>query len=250
MIQFSAVTDIGRRRKDNQDCYCTSEKPPYVYAVCDGMGGHAAGDMASRCAVSSIQKYFELNTPFDIDDNKAKNLLHGALDFANKLILSRADKMPDCKGMGTTADVCLVYFDNLYIGHVGDSRVYMLRRGKLSQITRDHSLVEKLIEEGTITRDEAKNHPNRNVITSALGTDEELTWDFYHKTLEHGDLILMCSDGVHEMLTDEQIRNALVSDIDIENIANTLVNEANLKGGTDNITAVVLKYIVEQRCGK
>lgn len=248
MIQFSADTDIGKKRQENQDCYYAGEKPPYVYAVCDGMGGHAAGDMASKCASQCIEKYFKLNTPYDMNENKAKNMLYGALELANRLIRQRAESLPGCKGMGTTADVCLVDFEKLYIGHVGDGRVYLMRRGKLRQITKDHSLVETLIDEGTITREEARTHPNRNVITSALGTDEKLKWNFYANDMEHGDIVLICSDGVHGMLTDDEIRGALVSDINLDNISKTLIKEANRKGGTDNITAVVLKYIDEQRC--
>ena len=246
MILFSAVTDVGKMRENNQDCYFVSEKMPYIYAVYDGMGGHAAGDTASKTARDAVKKYFEVNTPFDINEDKARNLLHGALEYANKQIYLRAKNTPEYEGMGTTADVCFADFEKLYIGHVGDSRVYLLREGTLSQITKDHSLVEKLIDEGTITRQEARNHPNRNVITSALGTDEKLDWSFYSYDMNQDDIILICSDGVYEMLTDEEIRNALVTDADISLTAQTLVDSANDKGGTDNITAVVLKYIDEQ----
>lgn len=246
MIKYAAITNAGMEREVNQDFFYANGEAPPTFIVCDGMGGHAAGDIASRSAVQSISKYIKMHISFDMDARKAKTLLEGACKYANTLVLSRAKSAKQYSGMGTTADICLFDFDVLYICHVGDSRVYRCRGGALTQITKDHSLINDLLDNGTITPEEARTHPNRHMITRAVGTDEDLKCDFHIHELEDGDIILMCSDGLSNMLSDEQMKNTLLRFSDLDGAAKALVDKANENGGTDNITAVIIKYNEEE----
>jgi len=245
MIKFSAKSNKGLVRETNQDSFFASGDRPPVFIVCDGMGGHASGDIASRSAVESIKNYIYMHTSMDLDEFKAKKLLGGAIEYANRIVYTRSNSKEDYNGMGTTADICLIDFEMLYVGHVGDSRVYLFRNGVLKQITRDHTLVEELIKYGTITEEEAKVHPNRHMITKAVGTDENTKWDFHSEELLNDDIILMCSDGLTNMLSEEEIINTLISSEDMDKVTQDLINKANTNGGTDNITTIVVKIIKE-----
>ena len=148
--------------------------------------------------------------------------------------------------MGTTTDICLFDFDRVHICHVGDSRVYLYRDNKIEQITTDHTLIEELIKNGTITEEEAKNHPNRHMITRAVGTEETVKYDFYSFDLSDGDEILMCTDGLSNMLTDDGIKRVLLSTDDLNDAVKLLRDKANENGGVDNITAILIKYSEEE----
>ncbi len=242
MIEFSAMTDKGLVRKTNQDYCLASNKPVPLFVLCDGMGGHSAGDIASKSAVQSIKKYVSVHYSFDTDEKKAKELLCGAVEYANKIVYSRAKKIPEYGDMGTTCDICFVDFDMLYVAHVGDSRVYLYRDGCLTQITTDHTLMEELLKKGSITKEEIENHPGKHMITRAVGTEEEIEVDFYATGLQDGDVILMCSDGLTNILSDNAIKKVLLPGGDINAVANQFIRKANEGGGVDNTTVIILKY--------
>ena len=246
MVQYAAITDKGLIRKTNQDYYFAKNDAFPLFIVCDGMGGHAAGDVASRSAVECMAHYIEINRRFDMDAKEAERLLGGACDYANKVVLKRAKTSCDYYGMGTTTDICLIDFEKAYICHVGDSRVYLFRDGEISQLTTDHTLMNELIKNGTITEEEAKNHPNRHMITRAVGTEETLKYDFLTVDLSDGDMILMCTDGLCNMLEDDRIKRVLLSIDDPETAVKKLCDTANENGGVDNITAILIKYGKEE----
>lgn len=245
MISYAAKTDKGILRKMNQDYYHASAEMPPLFIVCDGMGGHASGDVASRSAVDCISRYIDMHKTYDFDSEKAHTLLSGALKYANSTVYTRATVSERYKGMGTTADICLFDFDFLYICHVGDSRVYLFRDGKLKKLTTDHTLIEELLSNGTISEQEAENHPNRHMITRAVGTDETVTGDFLDISLSGDDIILMCSDGLSNMVSDAQIIRCLSYD-NLQKSCDELIKKANDNGGRDNITAVVIKYETDE----
>jgi len=246
MITFAAKTDIGKERKINQDFCIASGDRPYLFVLCDGMGGHQSGDVASRTAAESIETYVRMQSMLDLDTTKAERILKNAVSYANNIVYTRAQMQETLSGMGTTTDICLLDFDMLYIAHVGDSRVYLMREGKLSQLTTDHSLVEEMVQSGLITETEAQCHPNKNVITRAVGTNKKVDVDFLSVQLERDDILLMCSDGVSGMLTEGEIKNMLISSDTMDAVAENIVNEANKNGGKDNITAIVIKKLLKE----
>lgn len=241
MITFGAKTDIGKARKMNQDFYRASAALPPLFILCDGMGGHLSGDIASRSAAESAEAFIRMQSALDLSEAKAARILKNAVSYANKIVYNRAKTTEDFSGMGTTMDICLVDFDILYIAHVGDSRVYLFRGGELSQLTKDHSLVEEMVESGMLSKSEAENHPNKNVITRAVGTNFSVKNDFITLPLQKDDMILMCSDGLSNMLSESEMKNLLISDGNLDTVAENLVNRANENGGRDNITAIVFK---------
>lgn len=232
-------------RDANQDYCFASEKYP-LFIVCDGMGGHAAGDVASRSAVESISRYIDLNRKFDLDDKNAESLMGGACKYANSIVYSRSQTSSEYNGMGTTMDICLFDFEKLYVCHVGDSRVYLYRDNTLNQISCDHTLINELLKNGTITEEEAKTHPNRHMITRALGTEDSIKYDFYSLDMADGDMILMCTDGLSNMLTEDEIKRVLLSADDLRKAVTRLRDKANENGGADNITAILIKYSEEE----
>lgn len=246
MIAFAAKTDIGKERKVNQDFCIASDDRPHLFILCDGMGGHRSGDVASRAAAESIETYVRMQSALDYDAAKAERVLKGAVSYANNIVFTRARGQSALSGMGTTADVCMVDFDMLYIAHVGDSRVYLLREGLLHQLTTDHSFVEELVQNGVITENEAKSHPNKNVITRAVGTNRNVECDFMSLELRQDDIVLMCSDGLSNMLTESEIKNMLISGENLEDVTENLIRRANENGGKDNITAIVIKKMLKE----
>ncbi len=246
MIVFGEKTDVGKVRKVNQDFHIASADVPPLFILCDGMGGHQSGDIASRTAAESMETYIRLQSALDYDEEKAKRILCGAISYANKVVYERAQTDEMYTDMGTTADICMVDFDMLYIAHVGDSRVYLLRDGVLTLLTQDHSLVEEMLKNGLITENEAKMHPNKNVITRAVGTNRQVESDFYAVPLLQDDIILMCSDGLSNMLSESEIKNMLISGDGPQTAADNLVEKANENGGRDNITAIVIKKTLKE----
>lgn len=239
MIKTFLITDIGRKRKTNQDFVYTSEEPvgnlPNLFIVADGMGGHNAGDFASKLTVetmiSEISASFEKN-PVKIFDK--------AIAAANTVILQKAAEVPEMEGMGTTvvAATCLGRY--LQVANVGDSRLYVVGR-EIRQITEDHSLVEEMVRMGTISREEARNHPDKNIITRAVGAMETIEADHFTVELQEGEIVLMCTDGLTNMLEDEEIRMIMESGRDIVEKAQMLVDAANVHGGRDNISVVLIE---------
>ena len=242
MIEYAAMTNKGMVRETNQDYYYASTEGKPLFILCDGMGGHASGDVASKSTAESVSRYIKMHVPFDLDSEKARTLLTGAVVFANKLVFARSKTSIDFKGMGTTCDVCMADFDIMYISHVGDSRVYLLRGTEITPLTQDHTLIEELVKNGTISKEEAENHPNKHMITRAVGTEKTIESDFIKQKMQDGDMFLMCSDGLTNMLTDVQIKDAMLVGGDLKTTVKMLVDRANENGGLDNITAVLIKY--------
>ena len=222
------LSDPGRRRRRNEDAYVIS---PPLFAVADGMGGAQAGELASRIAVEAMGE--ETATP---GEERVLTLIREA----NRRVFARSSEDASASGMGTTMTAALVCEDGqVTIGHVGDSRAYLLREGRLEQLTEDHSLVAELVRTGKLSAEEAERHPQRSVITRALGTDAEVDVDTFTVEAQAGDLFLLCSDGLTSMLDDEEIlRTVEDADGDLESAAQGLIRKANRGGGEDNITVV------------
>ena len=227
-IHFGSRTDVGCQRERNEDSLVVS---PPLYVVADGMGGHNAGDVASEVAVNTLAALAP--TIPDVD------LLGRAVESANHAVITEAQKA-GFEGMGTTMTACVVQGDKIAIAHVGDSRAYLLHTGKLQQLTRDHSWVADMVEQGKLTPDEARIHPNRSVITRALGSDPMMQPDLYEITASEGDRLLLCSDGLTGMVDDGSIQAMLARIRDPQRCAAALVKEAIANGGSDNITVIVV----------
>ena len=227
-MQFGSRTDVGSVRERNEDSLAVN---PPLFVVADGMGGHKAGDVASEVAVNTVQALAP-TTP-DID------LLGRAVEAANHAVITESQKAGR-DGMGTTMTACIVKGEQLALAHVGDSRAYLLHAGKLQQITRDHSWVADMVEQGRLTPQEARVHPNRSVITRALGSDPFMKPDLYEITASEGDRLLLCSDGLCSMVEDGDIQSVLARVRDPQQCAAALVKEAIAAGGSDNVTVIVV----------
>ncbi|MBR3153495.1 MAG: Stp1/IreP family PP2C-type Ser/Thr phosphatase [Lachnospiraceae bacterium] len=234
-----ALTDVGQRRKINQDCVYASVEPvgnlPNLFIVADGMGGHKAGDFASRFAVNAVRESIGASQ----ETNPIK-LIRDAIELANRGILRESDEHEEMRGMGTTIVVTTIIDRYAYTANVGDSRLYLLG-DTLNQITKDHSLVEEMVRLGEITEAEARNHPDKNIITRAVGATPNVDIDFFDYKVEPGGMILMCSDGLSNMVEDEDIRRILRRTISIEDKARVLVETANENGGKDNIAVILVE---------
>lgn len=224
-------TDVGKVRANNQDAPIVSEKLR-LYGVADGMGGHKGGEVASTSARDDLLRELEGKTP-------SVAALSGAIEEVNRQIYHQQEHDDALTGMGTTLSVLWMSDNFVYIGHVGDSRVYLLRDGEFKQMTLDHSLVEQLVREGVLTEEEAQNHPMRNIITRAIGTDESVEVDVVVEERRKGDLWLACSDGLHGLVDDRQMRDAL-RQYAPEKAANVLLKAALDAGGRDNVTLVIV----------
>lgn len=224
-------TDVGKVRANNQDAPIVSEKLR-LYGVADGMGGHKGGEVASTSARDDLLRELEGKTP-------SVAALSGAIEEVNRQIYHQQEHDDALTGMGTTLSVLWMSDNFVYIGHVGDSRVYLLRDGEFKQMTLDHSLVEQLVREGVLTEEEAQNHPMRNIITRAIGTDESVEVDVVVEERRKGDLWLACSDGLHGLVDGRQMRDAL-RQYAPEKAADVLLKAALDAGGRDNVTLVIV----------
>jgi PPM family protein phosphatase len=225
-------TDTGRQRHANEDSYYA--KAP-LFAVADGMGGAQAGEVASRIAAGAFEQ-----GPLD-DDASAEGQLEGIAQEANREIHKLAQEDASRAGMGTTLTAAMVQDDEVSLGHVGDSRAYLLRSGELKRLTKDHSLVEELRRQGRLTEEQAEAHPQRSIITRALGPEPSVNVDTMTFPARDGDVFLLCSDGLTTMVSDEQIREILTGSKNLRAAVNKLVEAANRGGGRDNITAVAFR---------
>ena len=239
MLKTFSITDIGRKRKLNQDFVYTSEQPvgslPNLFIVADGMGGHNAGDYASKVTVETIVEKIKVST-----ETERTHILEEAIVAANALIRTKARESADLEGMGTTVVVATCEGNRLCVANVGDSRLYVTNRKEIRQITKDHSWVAEMVRRGGLGKEEARNHPDRNIITRAIGADDTVKVDFFTVQLKEGDLILMCTDGLTNMLEDEEIRMILNGARDIVEKAEELVTAANDRGGRDNISVILI----------
>jgi len=250
-ISYQAVTDVGRKRKGNEDSLFVNAEQN-LFVVADGMGGHAAGEVASKVAVDAINEFVcltggdeEITWPFGLDETISYdgNRLKTAIRHANRKVLEATREKTEYEGMATTVAAVLVDGDCANLGHVGDSRVYLVRDGRISQLTSDHSWVNEQIQSGVISPDQARTHPLRNVVTRALGGKPDLQVDMQVHDIESGDILLLCSDGLTTMIPDEDIARVVAeADGDVEKAARALVASANAKGGEDNITVVLLRF--------
>lgn len=243
------LTDIGQMRELNEDSFkiCGFEdgKPLGVCVLADGMGGHNAGEIASGMAVQIISD--GLVADFDEDEKDA--LAYGmaaTLDLANSEIYNMSLHNREQAGMGTTTVLAFVKGDFVRIANIGDSRAYLITDKKIKKITTDHSIVEELVKSGSITREEARNHPDKNIITRAVGTEKYVDADFFDYQASPGDVILLCSDGLYEMLEDKEIKKIVNSSETLNDAVNMLVDAANKNGGHDNITVVALRFEEEE----
>ncbi len=232
----AGLSDTGRVRTSNEDAYLVGNS---VFAVADGMGGHVAGEVAAATALEPIR---QLDGRVFNDAPAAVDELRAAVVAANDAVTGMAADEPSYRGMGTTLTATLVEGRRVHIAHVGDSRAYLLRDGQFSQLTDDHTLVQHLIDEGQITREEAANHPQRSIITRAIGVSEDIDVDSMTLELQPDDVLLLCSDGLTGVVDDVAIAEELAKPDDPDNIIDRLVAAANKAGGPDNITAVMLRY--------
>lgn len=253
-IRYAGNTHVGMKRDHNEDSlFLYAEQN--VYIVADGMGGHASGEVASQMAVETLAKFFkdteddeEITWPFKMDKDRKyqENRLCTAIKLANLSIFESAMANARQKGMGTTIVVTFFTEDRAYIAHVGDSRVYRLREGELTQITEDHSLLNDYIKMKDLTPEEIENFPHKNVIVRALGMKETVRVDITCEEPQHGDIYLLCSDGLNGMITDPDICETLVgAEEDLELACERLIQRANDNGGTDNVTVVIAQYLNE-----
>lgn len=243
MKSFS-ITDIGKKRKLNQDFVYVSEEPvgnlPNLFIVADGMGGHKAGDYASKCTVETVIR--EIRSSFE---KNPVRILSKAIRVANDQIRRKSKEDVNLYGMGTTVVAASCLGRYLQVANVGDSRLYIIN-DKIRQITRDHSLVEEMVRMGGIDREAARNHPDKNIITRAIGARDTVEIDFFHEELKPGDIVLMCSDGLTNMLEDEEIGSILREKTSIQDRAAKLVETANNNGGKDNIAVIIIDAFAKE----
>jgi PPM family protein phosphatase len=250
-ISFKALSDVGKKRKGNEDAHHVNPEQK-LFVVADGMGGHAAGEIASKVAVDAINEFVcltggdeEITWPFGLDESISYdgNRLKTAIRHANRRVLEATKEKTEYEGMATTVAAVLVDGDVANIGHVGDSRIYLLTADEFTQLTSDHSWVNEQIQSGVISPDQARSHPLRNVVTRALGGRTDLAVDMQTRKMNEGDLLLLCSDGLTTMVSDEEIEQVLRDTKgDVAKGVEALVGAANEHGGEDNITVVLVKF--------
>jgi protein phosphatase len=251
-IRYAAKTDVGMKRTHNEDYFSLIEDEQ-LFLVADGMGGHASGEVASKMAAETISEFYQrtrededVTWPYKMDRSLSyvENRLVCAIKLANLRIFETSCRDIRYKGMGTTIVSTLVVGDKVYVGHVGDSRVYRIRDGGISQLTRDHSLLEDYKEaKPDMTEEEERNFPHKNVITRALGMRETVQVDIRAHQIKSGDVYLLCSDGLSGMVPDEQIGQITNNAKSLERAVAELVDAANRNGGTDNVTTLMLQCL-------
>ena len=237
-MKSSGRTDTGNKRTSNQDSIFYSNKPigplPNLYIVADGMGGHKAGDKASRMAIDITVDFVEKST---LENPIA--ILKRAMIYATNEIYKVANKDPELYGMGTTMVVAVALEDKVVVANVGDSRFYVVSN-EIKQITMDHSLVEELIRNGELERKKGRNHPEKNIITKAMGSKDEVLPDFFEIDINPEDKYLLCSDGLSNMVEDDEIRDIIVDSDSLDDAALALIDRANYYGGSDNISVIII----------
>ena len=244
MIKAYAKSDLGKVREMNQDYYYISNSLDEVqlYLLADGMGGYNGGEIASKLAVQTAKNYIENNfKEIEKDRDSIIQLLGSSMEYANMVVYEKSKENAELQGMGTTLEICLIYNNKVYIGHVGDSRIYRIRKEFIRKLTQDHSYVQKLVADGTITKEEAAHHPQKNMLMKAVGCNAFVEPDVMVKGFLKDDILIMCSDGLTNMVDQETIYK--MASKNIEQAPKDLVELANNNGGYDNITVVVIKNI-------
>ncbi len=244
MIKAYAKSDIGKLREKNQDFYFISDSLDEIqlYMLADGMGGYNGGEIASELAVQTAKSYIENNfKTINKDKDSIIQLIGSSMEYANMVVYEKAKESKELEGMGTTLEICLIYNNKAFIGHVGDSRIYRIRKDFMRKLTQDHSYVQKLVKDGTITQEEAIHHPQKNMLMKALGCNAFVEPDVMVRGFLKEDIIVICSDGLTNLVSQEEI--AKMAQKDIERAPKELVNLANDNGGYDNITVMIIKNI-------
>ena len=244
MIKAYAKSDVGKIREKNEDYYSISESLDEVqlYMLADGMGGYNGGEIASKLAIQSAKNYIENNfKEIEKDKDSIIQLIGSSIEYANMVVYEKAKENKELSGMGTTLEVCLIYNNRAFIGHVGDSRIYRIRKEFMRKLTQDHSYVQKLVKDGTITQEEAAHHPQKNMLMKALGCNAFVEPDVMVKGFLKDDILIMNSDGLTNLVSQEEIFKEAKKNI--EQATKNLVQMANDNGGYDNITVIIIKNI-------
>ncbi len=240
-MKVSAKSDVGVVRQNNQDFCLAGEFPDGATwaLVCDGMGGANGGNIASETAAKTISEKLNFGYHVAMNDNSIKHLILSSVEAANATVFSRSRSDSTLAGMGTTVVLAIIKNDSLYIAHVGDSRIYIVTKDSINQLTVDHSVVQLMIDRGEIRPDEAKDHPQKNVITRAIGVDAEIRIDFSQEVYNSGDIVLLCSDGLTNFVDEATILD-ICNTYDSYTLADALVDKANENGGGDNVTVITV----------
>ena len=243
-MKYYAMTDVGRRREMNQDYVYATGQPigpfPNLLVVADGMGGHKAGDFASKFTVELVKREIAGSR-----SRKPEKVMHDAIQVANRELIRVASRDVKLEGMGTTLVVATVIGDTLYFANIGDSRLYLID-DNIKQLSKDHSLVEEMVRLGGIKAEDARNHPDKNIITRAMGVKDEAEADFYEFRIKRGDKILMCTDGLSNMVEDEDMFGLVKGSRDVVEAVQMLIDRANSNGGRDNIGVVLAEPIASE----
>jgi len=250
-MDYFAISDKGKSRHNNEDCYLADKNNLFI--VADGMGGHKAGEIASKTAIELFSSFFKKNYEYavsksspgksDLADNDIQKILIDAAGAANEKIYDLGSKNEEMSGMGTTLTALFILNNNAYVSHIGDSRLYLFRNDKLNLMTEDHTLVFQLYKRGVISYDDTFSHPQRNYLTGVLGENDISSLECFKFSLEPDDILLICSDGLNSMIKDSLIESILkkLKIKTAHDIAQKLVLRANKNGGNDNITVIILK---------
>ena len=239
-MRYSALSDIGLKMDNNEDNWnivLGSDGSPVGFIIADGMGGHLAGEEASRIAVEEMSSVI-LESVSSIDEEVFRNLVTSRINIINNRILEYSNEKLDGQSCGTTLSVGVVFKEHLHIVHIGDCRVYRINNNSIEKLTQDHSYVAELVKGGLISKEEAHNHPDRNRITRALGFKDHFSPDFYSIPITAGDVFVFCTDGLYEDINDDEIFNIVINE-PRESLAFVLVEKAKARGGNDNITVIV-----------
>ncbi|MGI9554218.1 MAG: Stp1/IreP family PP2C-type Ser/Thr phosphatase [Thermodesulfobacteriota bacterium] len=246
-LQSSSVSDIGKIRQNNEDSYLElkiDERDGYslLLVVADGMGGHNAGEVASKTVVESIESYFK-SEESNLNSDKTLSHLKESIEKANSAVIKASASDESLKGMGSTCTAIMILNNMTFVAHVGDSRAYLIRGKKINQITKDHTLAEKMLESGIITKEEAKTSPHRNMLMKAIGIEDKVEVETYDPfNVKPGDVYLLCSDGLTEYLEEEELCS-IINIYEPQEACKLLVNIANKRGGKDNITVQIAKVM-------
>lgn len=241
-MEIGVCSDVGRIREVNQDSYYYSEDSKFpLYVVADGMGGHNAGEIASSMAIEAIKETF-IQKKDALENNRIEIplFINEVLVKANENVLNQAVRVEAYKGMGTTTTMLYLHENIAYIGHLGDSRAYLLSDDRIIQLTQDHSLVAELVRKGSISEEEAANHPQKNIITRALGTQKEVKIDILTRDVKKNDFILLCTDGLTNMVSEEKMKETILMSDSVQEACERLIDLANESGGLDNTTVMII----------
>lgn len=236
-MRWSQATEVGWVRHVNEDSICVCPDIGF-FAVADGMGGHQAGEVASRLALQELKNF--LYTYANNNNTDIESALRQGIRKANKMVYRSSFRNDDFQGMGTTLSCVVIKYNQLYLAHVGDSRVYLLQQNKIIQLTEDHSMVQKMLKNGIITKNEAMEHPYRHMLTRALGVESDMEVDIARLTVCSGDVILLCTDGLSGYLKEEEIYNIIYSSTNLDQTVNHLVHSALTRGSADNISVILV----------